>query len=169
MRRTRRWLNAAVKRLAIPALLLGPPLGFAAYCCALESIEFVRTGMCHAEPTDIPARPCTLEEFLFHFEGSWDLVGLVLVAATWLPVGPTLCLGRWALVALLASRSRRAVPWVATLLLLATGGVLLAGWSAIVGYVVGSVPAFVAVAGFWAWSVAVALRAPTCEFVAAGD
>jgi hypothetical protein len=143
-------------------LLVGPPLAFHVFALALEWLEFLRSGMCHSEPPDIPARPCTLSEFMSHGSGSWDVFGLAFVGVTWLPAGLLLCLARWTLTTRVHGRPARAAMWILTALSVAAGALALAAWCHVVSPVLNGGVAFACIAAFWTWSVVSQRRAARC-------
>jgi hypothetical protein len=65
-------------------LLVLPPALLYAFITAYGVIDVSRTGICPAEPTDIPAHACTVKDYLReHVLGVWDLAGMALLATAW--------------------------------------------------------------------------------------
>lgn len=137
-------------------LLVGPPLALGAFGLALTWLEFLGTGMCHSEPPDIPARPCTLSEFMDH--GSWSVFWLY-IGVPWLPAGLLLCLARWTLTKRWRSRPARAAMWILAALSVAAGALALTAWCQLASPFLNGGVMFVGIAALWTWSVGVELFA----------
>jgi len=69
--------------------------------------EVVATGMCPPAPPDIPAYPCSAQEYLLRMTlGPWALAGHIFVWSAWMSlVGAT-----WAVVHFLRGRKRAPNP-----------------------------------------------------------
>ncbi len=119
-------------------VLVAPLAIVSAIGTVVQALEVARTGLCPAQPTDIPAYPCPVLEYLSTraFYG-WEAIGLFVVGTTW---GATV--GAGAIIQLLASgwsraglalRTLRALGIACLTLVLAVGifGILAEGVTAI--------------------------------------
>jgi hypothetical protein len=123
----------SVRLRATAAMLVGSPLALIAFLTAVEAIEFVRTGMCPAEPLDIPARHCSAAEFVDSSFSGWELMGSWMIVVTWVPVGTLLGVSRWATGALLERvRERRMLARLVWGLLSPAAAVTLLAWVCLV-------------------------------------
>jgi hypothetical protein len=61
-----------------------PPALLYAFITGYGVIDVARTGICSAEPTDIPEHACTVAYYLReHLLGVWDLAGMTVLTAAW--------------------------------------------------------------------------------------
>ena len=102
-RTSRRRLRLAV----ILVVVLGVPCLVSSLAAGWDLPEVVATGVCPPAPPDIPAYPCSAQEYLLRMTvGPWALAGHTLIWWSWAALVGT----AWLLVALLLRATRAAGP-----------------------------------------------------------
>lgn len=76
--RSARLVGSWLTRLFLPPALLY------VFITGYGVIGVARTGICPAEPTDIPEHACTVAYYLReHLLGAWELAGMTMLTAAW--------------------------------------------------------------------------------------